>query len=52
MTIKVLETIDDYTFNCNGFSITIEKPIDIKTAKRKAREHFDAVGKKVVWKFY
>ena len=52
MTIRIIEQQEDYLINYEGREIRVEKPRDIKEVKRIAREHFDAVGKKVNWKLF
>lgn len=52
MTIRIIEQEDEYIINHDHREIRVEKPKTIKEVKRFAREHFDAVGKKVDWKIY
>lgn len=50
MTIRIVEELEDYVINYDGREIRIDKPKTLKEVKKIAREHFEAVGKKVNWK--
>ena len=49
MKIRIIEELEEYIINYDHREIRVEKPKTIKEVKRIAREHFDAVGKKVTW---
>ena len=52
MTIYIIESDEDYAFQRSGedTSLRIDKPCDLKEAKREYREAWDLVGKRVTWK--